>query len=396
MKNRLLTLIASAVGVVALSACGPENIDDAKVENFNFPGAGYIENDYFALKKLSYNLAVGESKTLEIETFPASYKDKSLTFVSSDSSVVSVSEDGVISGVKKGHADVTVSSTDGSVSSKVKVVVSQVSKKEQVQSVINTIKAGYDDISYQAPTTFLRYEYSEEFYYREGVQENGVKSIEAMGYNAEEGYFFVEGPYMVYRVPGGSPENSNGKWLFYAINDGMFVRMVHITPTVKNYFDLNTASYLTNDAAIRDILNCFFVSGEKIIDDALDTISGKEDFNDFIGFSSTKFYSVDDSSLYIEYTESNSNQKVSADDEINYFNIPADTVYSYVYNQNNYFVDGGCSLLSTDITMSYKIGEENWQRVFTRSQIFEKDFPIEKIQNPKDNGYTLVETMYDL
>ena len=182
----------------------------------------------------------------------------------------------------------------------------------------------------------------------------------------------------------------------YSINDGMYVRMIHITTTTKNYFDLNTASYPTYDAAIRDILNCFFVSGEKIINDMLENFGGKSDFEDFTSFSGTKYYSVDDSSIYISYDESNNNQIVEADDEINYYNIPTDTVYSYVYNQQEYFVNGRCSLLTADMTMSYQLNGENWQRKFSRNQIFDSEVKIEKVQNPKDNGYKLVDTMYDL
>lgn len=394
MKNRLSTLILSAVGVLALSACGKETKENVQVQDFNFPGAGYVENDYFALKSLSYNLAVGETKEMSIETFPQAYKNSSLVFTSTNPEVVTVSDAGVLTGVKKGHAEIKISSSDESVSSKVKVVVSEASTKEGVKNAIDSISASYE--SYTAPTKFTRYEYSEEFYYREGVQEYGSKSSEALAYDSVQGYFYVEGPYMTYRVPNGSPEVSNGKWLFYSINDGLFVRMIHITPTSKNYFDLNTSSYPTYDAAIRGILNCFFVSGEKIINDPIEDAGGKNDFEDFIGFSSTKFYSVDSSSLYISYDESNSNQTVEADDEINYFNIPTGTKYSYTYNQQNYFVDGGCSILSTNMTMSYKVGNENWQRRFLRSQIFDKEVKIEKVKNPKDNGYTLVDTMYDL
>lgn len=396
MKKRFLTLLTTAVGIVALSACGSKATEEVNVNTFNFPGTGYIENDYFALKSLSYNLGVGESKSISIETFPASYKENSLKFTSSNPAVVTVSKEGVLTGVEKGYAEVSISSEDESVSSKVKVVVSESSTKEGVSTAIDNIKALYQNEAYEAPTKVLHYEYSEEFYLREGVQQYGSKSIETLGYSARDGYFFVEGPYVTYRVPGGSPEVSNGKWLFYSINNGSYVRMIHITPTVKNYFDLNTANYKTYDKALRDILNCFFVSGEKIINDALKDYAGKDDFSEFIGFESTKYSHVDDNSLYITYNEAGSNQVVDADDEINYFNIPTDTKYSYTYSQSDYFVDGICSCINTDMTMSYKLGNENWQRTFTRSHIYEGDFPIEKIQNPKDNGYKLVDTMYDL
>lgn len=399
MKKKFLTLLTTAVGIVALSACGSKKVEEiTNVEDFNFPGAGYVDNDYFALKKLSYSMQVGESKNIVLDTFPLSYKDTSVKYTSLNPEIVTVNEKGVLTGVKKGYGEVEVASTkDESISSIVKVVVYEPSTKEEMQPVIDTIKAGYDDEGYKAPSKVLRYEYSEEYYCREGVREYGSESIEALGYSANDGYFFVEGPYMVYRVPGGSPEISNGKWLFYSINMGLYVRMIHITPTVKNYFDLESSSYGSNfDAAIRGILNCFFVSGEKIVNDVIDEYSGKQDFTDFTGFTSTKFNSVDDSSIYINYNESNDNQVVEADDEINYYNIPTDTVYSYVYSQDSYFRSQKCEFLNANMTMSYKLGNENWTRTFNRSHSYEGDFPIEKIQNPKDNGYKLVDTMYDL
>lgn len=394
MKKRLLTLLTSAVGIVALSACGPNTVD-SEVKTYDFDGLGYVGNEYFAVKEYSYNLAVGGSKAISLESLPASYNE-GLIFVSKDPSIVTVSEAGIITGVKKGFTDVEISSKDGAVSEKVKVTVSETASKEAAQSTINAINAKYNDSSYVAPKKVLRHEYSSEFYLCEGVVDHGNKSLEAMAYDSEQGYFYVDGPYLTYKVPYGQPEVSNGKWLFYTINQGLYVRMVHITSSARNYYDLNTSLYTTNDEAIKAVLDIFFVSGRSIIENCLESYSGKEDFEQFSRYSGSKFSLVGDDSLYITYDEANSGEVVDADDELNYYDIYADTVYSYTYHQESLFANNLCQALTVDMTMSYKYQDKNWERKFIRSQYYESDFEISKVQDPKNNGYKLVESIYDL
>lgn len=395
MNKRLLTLLTSAVGIVSLASCGPKT---ANIEThvYNFPGTGYQDNDYFTAKKLSYNLKVNETKQIEIESFPEQYTLNSIVFTSENESVVSVSETGVLTAHKKGYTDIFITSKDGKLSRKVRVIVSEPSAKADAQAVIDNIKSKYNSESYSPVRKFIRYEYSEEMYACEGVNQFGSKSYEALAYDMDAGYFFVEGPYVTYRTEGGAPEVSDGKWIFYQINSGQYVRMIHITENEKNFYDLNTSEYETYDEAIKGILNCFFVSGEKIVNDALENFDGKSDFNDFIGMSSTKFYSVDNESLYLSYSETGTKQVVDADDEINYFYIPTDTLYDYVYQQDFLNSKNLTRTLTADMTMSYELEGKHWTRTFNRSEIFDEDFEKIKVQNPKDNGYKEVDTMYDL
>lgn len=394
MKKRLLTLLASAVGVVSLSACGPKTVD-SEVKSYDFEGLGYVENEYFAVNEYCYNLAVGGSKTIALESLPASYGE-GVTYTSKDPSIVTVSETGVLTGVKKGFTDVVISSKGGEVSDKIKVTVSESASKEAAKSTIDSINAKYNDTSYVAPSKFLRREYSSESYSCEGELDHGNKSVEIMAYDVDQGYFFVEGPYMTYKVPHGQPEVSDGKWIFYTINQGLYVRMIHVTSSAKNYYDLNTASYLTYDEAIKAVLDMFFVSGRSIVEDALEGYSGKEDFSQFAGFSGSKFSLVDDNSLYITYDEANSGEVVDTDDELNYYDIYADTVYSYTYHQESLYANNLCHALTVDMTMSYKYQEKNWERKFTRSQYYEGEFETPRVQDPKNNGYKLVDSIYDL
>ena len=397
--KKLVTLLTTGVAIVALSACGKKGNDllpEGKYDNFDFRGEGYLDKDYIALKNLFINLKAGDVQKLDIETFPTQYALNSLEFISSNPSVATVDAEGNVTAVAQGMSDIEVRARDGSFSNNVRVVVSSETTATASASVINSIKEKYNSASYQSPTKVIRYEYSVEEYACEGVRDHAMESYEVMGYDKETGYFFVEGPTVYYKTPGGEPEVKDGKWIFYPINQGIKTRLIHETPTSKAFYDINTAAYDSYDKIIRDVMNFFFVSGEKILTNLMEDIDGKDNFIDFSGYSSTSFYAVDDNSLLLNYTESNDNQVVSAEDEIDYYDIPADTVYSYDYHQTFLNSNNRCRGVDIGITFYYELNGKNWTRVFNRSQLLDTDFEYEKVKNPSDNGYTEVYSIYDL
>ena len=389
----------SAVAILSLSACAKKGSDlppDGKYGETDFPGKGYSDRDYIALKHLLVNVKAGESKQLDVETYPTSYALSSLEFVSKNASVATVDATGVVTGVSNGVADIEVKAKDGSFSNNVRVVVSSKSSAAGSQAVIDSINSKYNDASYKAPTKLIQYEYSVESYECEGVRDHAMESYEVMAYDAEEGYFFVEGPTAYFKTPGGAPEVKDGKWIFYPINQGIKTRLIHITSTSKNYFDINTAAYGGDyDRIIRDIMNFFFVSGEKILTNMLDNFEGKSNFK-YIDNSDTNVFAVDSSSILYELVENGSNQVVDADDEINYYDIPADTVYSYTFDEYILNQNARSRAVDIDMTMFYQRDGKDWTRTFLRSQLFDDDFEVVKIQNPKDNGYQAVDSIYDL
>ena len=397
--KKLITILTTGVAIVALSACGKKGSDllpEGKYEEFDFRGEGYLDRDYLALKHIFVNLKVGETQKLDIESFPTQYALNSLEFVSSNAEVATVDSEGNVTGVAKGVADIEVRARDGSFSNNIRVAVSAKSTAAASAEVIQSIKDKYNDASYQSPTKVIRYEYSVEEYACEGVRDHAMESYEVMGYDMSTGYFFVEGPTAYYKTPHGEPEVKDGKWIFYPINQGIKTRLIHETPTSKAFYDINTAAYDSYDEIIRDIMNFFFVSGEKILTNLMDDIDGKENFIDFSGYSDTEIYAVDDNTLVLNYTESNDGQVVSAEDEIDYYDIPADTVYSYDYHQTFLNSNNRCRGVDIGITFYYELGGKNWTRVFNRSQLLDTDFEYEKVSKPAENGYTEVTSIYDL
>lgn len=68
-------------------------------------------------------LAKGETYTLQPTVFPAEATDKSILYSSSDNSIASVNQDGVVKGIKPGTVEITALTVDGGYTAKCKVEV---------------------------------------------------------------------------------------------------------------------------------------------------------------------------------------------------------------------------------------------------------------------------------
>ena len=81
-----------------------------------------------SLNKNDVSLHVGDTYKFELTILPSDAKNKNVTWKSSDSSVVSVDKNGNIKGLKVGTATITVTTEDGSFTSKATVKVTEVPK----------------------------------------------------------------------------------------------------------------------------------------------------------------------------------------------------------------------------------------------------------------------------
>lgn len=393
MNKRFVTLLTGAIAALSLASCQKSN---PLVKEYDFEGSGIIDSDYLSLKSVVLHMGVGESKSIQVDSFPGSYASSQLEFVSSNESVATVSSSGQVTAIGKGITDITISSKDGLYSSKSRVAVSSKSSKSGCQEVLDAIGENYKSESYKAPTKVIRYEYSKEMYCCEGVDDHGLEGYEAIGYNSQTGYFFIDGPSLYYKTPYGDPEASEGKWIFYPISGGMFTRLIHITPTSKTFLDMNTANYGSDhDRRIRDVLNMFFVSGEKIVQDMLDDYEGLEDYKDFQNYNDTQYYSIDNSSLVFTYHQER-DDVVTAKEEIDSLDIPADTPYNEILDLELLHSNNRGVGYNVNASTTYERDGKNWERKFIRSQLYEGDFEEYKVSKPEENGYMRVDSLYDL
>ena len=90
-----------------------------------------------------YEVAVEDNQSLNYE-LAKEHKDKKLTFTSSDTNIVTVDKDGILTGIKEGVAKVTIATDDDK-----KVVEVKVTPKEKEECIVNKV-------SITKPSKFIR------------------------------------------------------------------------------------------------------------------------------------------------------------------------------------------------------------------------------------------------
>lgn len=393
MKKNFLKIVAGALAIISLTSCGGTEPGEANIETKEFSGTGYLSNDYFALKETNGVVPVNGTYQLILDSLPTAYSPKNLKFSSKNESVAKVDANGLVSGVAKGITDIEVKSDDGKVNTVFHALVGEKSSSIGAKSVINNIVAAKEDPSYEKPTKFFLREYDIDTYSCEGVDDHGYESFETMAFDYDTGYFMVQSEDLQLKVPGGVKEKFSGKWLFYTIGQGQFTRLIRITENSKTFYDINTSAYLYEGEAILSVLDMFFASGRKIVQDMLDDVAN-ERFESNVSDSSN-VYVAGTSAMSYTVTEKGKD-KVDVDDEINYFDIPEGTDYTYDYVETD--IQNGDKLegLNVSMVMSYERDGKPWQRRFIRSMAFSQDFEFEKYNDPEHNGFTKVDSIYDL
>lgn len=106
-----------------------ENGESNKV---NVPGfkTNPIKVTGVTLDKTELELNVGDSATLQATISPSTATDKTLTFATSDNTIATVDENGVVSAVAAGTANITVTTNDGAKTAVCALTVSEVTPEE--------------------------------------------------------------------------------------------------------------------------------------------------------------------------------------------------------------------------------------------------------------------------
>lgn len=394
--KKTFKLLTAALGVFCLASCG-ENV--SKTNEKVFPGSGYTDGDYVGIKDLNLYVGLGQTQQIDLDGMPKEYL-KTIKFKSNNADVISVSETGEVTGLKRGIGTITVSHADGKKIGNVNVFVSDGTNKD-VDSTLSYLKSKYSDPSYSRPTKVHQEEYSYEIYTKGGNVDHSVISYEEIYFDEEDAYFMVGGDDLYTYTSTGARELNGGTWIFDV--QGMKTRMFHITDNERNYFQFNSAKYLNDVDAIYDILDMFFVSGRGIIDNLLDSYSGKDDFEYYSkGYpgDNINVYADGNNNAFMELNFYNPEEVVDTESELKYVDMYEGTVYaetdyvSYIYN------GASCSGFDINVIYDYEENGIKCQRQFMRSQLYDEDYePIKYEESDEDlklAGWSLVTSLYEL
>lgn len=130
-------IIYFALALFAFSACEKEN--------------EVIYADFVEITDFPENILIGETGYVECEILPQNASLNTLSFTSSDPSVIDVSSNGVLMAKKIGSADISVSTKDGKVEDKITVKVSDITDFVAFSRLSATFK--YDGVLFDLSFT---------------------------------------------------------------------------------------------------------------------------------------------------------------------------------------------------------------------------------------------------
>lgn len=120
MKRKALLLLSTAmlVGAGMLTACGNDNPGESSSVSTEF-----VSVESVVLSSPSQSILVGGTVQLSVTISPSDATNKAVSYSSSDPSVASVSETGLVTGVSLGNALISVTTEDGNKTSSVEIRV---------------------------------------------------------------------------------------------------------------------------------------------------------------------------------------------------------------------------------------------------------------------------------
>ena len=123
MKLFRIALFATLLSV-GIASCGGSKDDPINnVTPTPTPSNTTVKVESVAVSSATVSLTEGDSQTITVTISPSNATDKKYTFSSSDTSIVTIDENGKITAVKAGEATITVTTSDGNKTATCKVTV---------------------------------------------------------------------------------------------------------------------------------------------------------------------------------------------------------------------------------------------------------------------------------
>ena len=354
MKNKKVLFLTSLLAVATLAGCGTKTsskADDGVPTSMILPEASEVEgydNDNVKFpEELLVNHRVAAlmvNETLQLEaTEQFGYAANNVKYEVKDATVASVSENGLITGLKAGETEIVVTDKNNPEFKRtVPVAVYGQVASADVLGITTALKAYENEHPVnevvqrkRITRTFAKRPYVEPV---EGAPENDTPyTVFSADYSDEMMVFSVEDAYLrmletdsEVRVTDGAVDFTTYDWIFHT-NRYYDTLVYHQQGDAKTFYAAATQDYM--DAGVRsaplyDVLDNLFTVGHTFFENQLDNASFKDiaDIaeNDYSNVEDKKVGSIGDGSLFVHGVLTFKDSTADNDDERNY-GIPVGT-----------------------------------------------------------------------
>ena len=402
MKKFPLTLLG-LTAIMTVAGCDSVNkVSAAAVEKFMTPPTDLIVN----VKSVS--IAKGKKYALKTQIRPLAAWDAKLSYASSDESVATVDENGIISGLKGGHAVISVFSTDYFVDAErtpkliedvdvyVYGTITGQSKADQVAEMAA--------IEVSKPDSVRLYDYRIYDLICEGVSQDRSEEYQTYVVSQSEGLMAYDSQEVYINVTNGGKSYDEYGYTCHT-KSSYASYMFHRNSSVKNVFYIATefnAGKASRFETMCQILDSYFTVANDYftgsLDDVITPIFDYDTVSQYTGqLFAGSYKSGNEFGITLHYNETD-DEVTSIEDEVRYATqLPAGiqqrTKFSIVCTiVNGYVID----YLQTQ-SSSFKWNGKNYKYDVTlarRTDIIDSDEVAKYIPNLSE--YNNVEYYYDI
>lgn len=378
-----------------------------------WPDELLVNNRVVSLLQRGNDEEPGPSSTYQLEVLPQSgYAGNNVSFTSSDPTVASVSNNGLVTGLSSGEAVITIQDNDkADLKTEVKVYVSpeiDADAADALKTTFNELSATEDD----KITSLIDNEMYVKTVYRTDAQNN----TELYSYSRMDQRFVASKDDAYFRVwetdadvdapqgamhAVGSMNFTNYDWIFHT-DEYYETYIFHESGDIKTYLDVPTQNYLDIEGHTRvdpllDILDNIFNSGKSLFQNIFD--KARLDFlTQLIGYGRAKntHYGQRGENCFFLDTTLRFDDKSTLDDE-NRYGIPYNS--DDIVDQRMIFTVENNRIVALDLELdeTYSYGGYDYHAIYTISHEY-KDLSSDKseLYVPPFKDYTEVADIFDL
>ena len=351
-----------------------------------------------------------EGEQYELKGLRQAHNDgKSLNFVSKDTSIATVDENGVITGVKVGETTIEVSDKNNPELKKdVPVYVhAEVTQTRPKQRLLNAL----GDINEDDLDAIVDHELYQKKIYKNGVLQKDLCWDQNLVCSYPDAYFRIYETDAESITEGGATTFSNYEWVFYT-NKYYDTYVYHQSGDIKTFYPVSTVYYMDEGkeryAPMFDILDNLFTSGREIFTQTFTNAK----LSGFLDYATASYSNIEKGSMGSLGTNEDvalgkgsflfdckvtyANETASQDDESRYgipYGTPCPTVYNLRFHVENNQVVG----YTNHGVMSYEIGDDKYEEVYDIDHFYERITAENKatfVSIPDKTQYTLVDYLF--
>ena len=417
MKKARLSLLGLAIASMVLVGCssdGPIKPEEQSQNgssvtgegaDFQVPSTASDKITEIKLNKQAFSLFYSEKEsnsfkedtTLVATVYPKKAGKRNIKWSSSDNTVATVDENGKVSAVGEGTAEITVSNEDGTVKDSAHVVVNNMTDvrlanaKTRLTDILNKQKSS----DFVVPETISEYETFSNVTTKNGKVVTTNKFSQCVTASEKNAYLDLYVDSQETRVENGSPVPEKTHYTFYT-TDQFETFLFKSSGKVKNYMSINQSNFMGQSKveALKSVCDQFFISGagiltgakEDIMPNNLDTAIQSTSYNEHFG----RFESVK-GQVAFDLRESGQDTADQKDQENNY--IPVGTKYRIDFYCRFLFENNLLTAKRIEQSYTYTVGSDNFVSKFEIDYWYKTN---EEIVYPQKENYQLVDSAFDL